>query len=145
MKKVMIVDDEIGFAGDIARLLQAGNDQLSVSAVGSGGEAIQQMTALPADVIVTDIKLPDMSGLDLAGLVKERWPATAIIVMTAYGAEDVIKSAFAAGAMFYIEKPFNAENLGSMIKMAGLKKQSRTSVGKDNVVDLQAHKQPETF
>ncbi len=142
MKKVIIVDDEIGFAKDTARLLQIGNDQLSVSAVSSAEEAMRQMAEAPADVIIVDVKLSDMNGLTLMGLIRENWPSTAIIAMTAYGAEDVIKRAFSAGAMFYIEKPFKAENLGSMIRMVELKKQSKTSAGKGNVINLRIPKQP---
>lgn len=145
MKSVIIVDDEISFARDIAKLLQEGNDQLRVIAVKSAEEAIKQMESSPVDIVVTDIKLPNMSGIDFAQAIKARWLNTAIIIMTAYGAEDVIKSAFNAGALFYIEKPFKIEKLGNMVKMASLKKQEKTVAVKNETAKTGIEKHQEAL
>lgn len=145
MKRIIIVDDDMNFASSIAESLVEHDSQLSITVADSAEEAVRQMENLPVSVMVTDIKLPNKDGLSLAGTVKDRWPDTVIIIMSAYGAEDVIKSAFTAGAMFYIEKPFNAENLGNMIKMAGLKRHAKPVMNGDNVVKLQVHKQPGTL
>jgi two-component system NtrC family response regulator len=122
MKRVIIVDDEIQFAANVAKVLQTTNDQLSVIAVQSSEDALKELENSPVDIVVTDIKLPVMSGLKLAEVIRNRWPEIAIIMMTAYGTEEIIKAAFTTGALFYIEKPFKIENLANMIKMAGLKK-----------------------
>ncbi len=122
MKKVIIVDDEIQFASNVAQVLQTTNDQLRVTAFKSSEDALKELESSPVDIVVTDIKLPVMSGLNLAGIIRNRWPEIAIIMMTAYGTEEIIKTAFSTGALFYIEKPFKIENLANMIKMAGLKK-----------------------
>ncbi len=145
MKSVIIVDDQINFAIDIAKLLQEGNDQLRVTGVKSAEEAIKQLENSPVDIVVTDIKLPNMSGLNFAQTISIKWPNTAIIIMTAYGAEDVIKSAFNAGALFYIEKPFKIEKLANMVKMASLKKQEKTGAVKNKTAEIGLGKQPEVF
>lgn len=145
MKSVIIVDDQINFAIDIAKLLQEGNEQLRVTGVKSAEEAIKQMENSPVDIVVTDIKLPNMSGLNFAQAIRIKWPSTAIIIMTAYGAEDVIKSAFNAGALFYIEKPFKIEKLANMVKMASLKKQGKTGAVENKTAKIGLGKQPEVF
>ncbi len=122
MTKIIIVDDEVHLAAEVARALHENNSQYDVMIAQNAEDALKQMESSPSDVVVTDIKLPRMSGIEFSEIVKAKWPNTAIIVMTAYGTQDVIKSAFKAGALFYIEKPFKVENLGNMIKMAGMKR-----------------------
>ncbi|MCL4467789.1 MAG: response regulator [Deltaproteobacteria bacterium] len=128
MKKVIIVDDEVQFASNVARTLQGMDNQLQVTAVKSSEDALKELENSPVNIVITDMKLPAMSGIKLAEVIKNRWPDVAIIMMTAYGTEDVIKMAFTSGAMFYIEKPFKIENLANMIKMAGFKKTKTTAL-----------------
>ena len=135
MKKVIIVDDEVQFAANVARTLQGMDDKLMVTSVRSSEDALIELGNSHVDVVITDIKLPAMSGIKLAEIIKNSWPDVAIIMMTAYGTEDVIKMAFTSGAMFYIEKPFKIENLANMIKMAGLKKAKPTVLKQTTVSD----------
>lgn len=141
MKRVIIVDDEIEFANNLAKLLIQQTPQLAVTVADSAEEAMKKFEELPADILITDLKLPKMNGLELSQAVSARWPNTAIIVMTAYGTEDVIKSAFIVGALFYIEKPFKIEKLSNMIRMADLKKQGKAVMNKDTSGRLQVNKQ----
>jgi|YelNatPaOPRAMG01_1025707.scaffolds.fasta_scaffold39618_2 DNA-binding NtrC family response regulator len=121
MKKVLIVDDEIQFAENVAKLLEETNEQLTTKAVTSSEEALRELENEHADIVVTDIKLPVMDGIKLAEVIKNKWPHIPVIMMTAYGADEVVKSAFKIGALFYIEKPFKIEHLNNMIMMASLK------------------------
>ncbi len=126
MKKVIIVDDEIYFAANVAKALQQMSGDLQVMAVKNNEDALKELENSHVDIVVADIKLPAMSGVKLAETIKTRWPDVAVIMMTAAGTEEIVKLAFNTGALFYIEKPFRIENLGNMIAMAGLKKIKKT-------------------
>lgn len=126
MKKVIIVDDEIYFAKNVANALQQMNAEWQVTAVKDNDDVLRELENSHVDIVVTDIKLPSMNGVKLAETIKARWPDVALIMMTASGTEEIVKLAFNTGALFYIEKPFRIENLGNMIAMAGLKKIKKT-------------------
>lgn len=141
MKRLMIVDDEIDFLNTLTKLLVQRDSQLAVTVAFSAEDAIKKLEVMPADILITDLKLPRMNGLELSEVVRTRWPQTAIIIMTAYGTDDVIKSAFTSGAMFYIEKPFKIENLHNMIRMSDMKKHDKTGINKGNPVQTPLGKQ----
>ncbi|MCL4467549.1 MAG: response regulator [Deltaproteobacteria bacterium] len=115
MTKVMVVDDEIYFATNIAQLLRANDEGMEVLAVYSAGEALQELDNAFYDIIVTDVRMPNMSGIEFIEAIKKKRPGTSIIVMTAYGAQDVMENAFKTGTLLYIEKPFRIEKLEALI------------------------------
>ena len=115
MTKVMVVDDEIYFATNIAQLLRANDEGMEVLAVYSAGEALQELDNAFYDIIVTDVRMPKMSGIEFIEAIKKKRPGTSIIVMTAYGAQDVMENAFKTGTLLYIEKPFRIEKLEALI------------------------------
>lgn len=121
MKNVLIVDDEIQFAQHVAKTLQDMDEQLNVKAVKDGKEALKELESRHIDIVVTDVRLPIMDGIELAEAIKAQWPNISIIMMTAYGTDETVKIAFNTGALFYIEKPFKIESLNNMIKIAALK------------------------
>ena len=118
MTKVMVVDDEIYFATNIAKLLRVNDEGMDVLAVYSAVEALKLLDNMFYDIIVTDVHMPKMSGIEFIEAIKQKWPETAIIVMTAYGAQDVMENAFNTGTLFYIEKPFRIEKLETLIAIA---------------------------
>ncbi|MCL4557295.1 MAG: response regulator [Deltaproteobacteria bacterium] len=122
MTRVMIVDDEVNFAQNTARLLHENDGDMEVFPVFSAEEALERLEASPVDIIVTDIRLPLMNGITFMEIVKNRWPRTALIVMTAFGAKEVIVESLSLGSLFYIEKPFRIEKLENVIKMTRMKK-----------------------
>ncbi len=130
MTKVMIVDDEIYFATNIAKLLRANNGEMDVMAVYSAEEALKQLENSLYDIVVTDVRMAKMSGIEFIEAVKQKWPETAIILMTAYGTQDIMESAFNIGTLFYIEKHFRIEKLESLIATAS-KRHVKKPVKKD--------------
>ncbi len=118
MTKVMVVDDEIYFATNIAKLLRANDEGMEVLAVYSAGEALKELDNAFYDIIVTDVRMPKMSGIEFIEAIKKKRPETSIIVMTAYGAQDVMENAFKTGTLLYIEKPFRIEKLEALISVA---------------------------
>lgn len=119
MIKVMVVDDEIYFATNIAALLRANNPELDVIAVYNPVEALKQLEQSSYDIVITDVRMPKMSGIDFIKTIKRQWPTTSVIIMTAYGSQQTRESAFQTGTLFYIEKPFRIEKLEALLAIAG--------------------------
>ncbi|MDT8272562.1 MAG: DUF4388 domain-containing protein, partial [Desulfomonilia bacterium] len=91
-----------------------------VTTVNDGETALSLMNSTIFDVVVLDIRLPGISGLDLLLKIKEIRPATKVIIMTAYGSSEIKAKAHARGSLYYIEKPFEIEQMRSLI-LKGLK------------------------
>ncbi len=111
---ILVVDDESVIREVLEKILKKGG--FSVTAVGSGRLALNYLKSYRVDLLVTDIKMPEMSGLELLKEVKLRFPEVAIIVMTAFGDSYAIKDALLLGADEYITKPFKADELSLIIE-----------------------------
>jgi len=113
-KKILIVEDEKEQADCLKELLtlKPGNSWKSVDVIhaASGTDAIKELTS-DIEIVVLDIILPDMSGLEVLRHIKEHYPSIAVIVVTAYGTEDLCLRAFRLGAKDYIKKPFSFDEL----------------------------------
>ncbi len=113
-KKILIVEDEREQAECLKDLLtlKPGSSWKSVDVVhaASGKEALGQLSSDIA-VVVLDIILPDMSGLEVLKVIRQRYPSVPVIVVTAYGTEELCMRAFRLGAKDYIKKPFGFDEL----------------------------------
>ena len=108
-ERLLIVDDEEGMRRLLNKVLtRAGYETVTV---GSGAEALRQVAADRFDLVVTDIKMPEMDGLQLLRELKEYEPSLPIIVMTAYGTVESAVEALRAGAYDYIAKPFETDEI----------------------------------
>jgi DNA-binding NtrC family response regulator len=126
MTKVIIVDDEIYFATNIAKLLRSNNEEMDTLAVYNAEEALKQLENSFYDIVITDVRMPRMNGIEFIETLKQKWPETSVIVMTAYGAQDIMERAFNIGTLFYIEKPFRIEKLEALIAIASKKSEKKT-------------------
>ncbi len=106
---MLVVDDEHGITSAILRHLR--REGLRVCTAASGEAALQQLAGDAFDVVITDINMPGMSGLDLLAEVKSREPFTQVIVMTAYAQIDLVVSALRLHADDYLLKPFDLQQL----------------------------------
>lgn len=102
--KVLIVDDEEVMRSLMIKILEkAGYKVLTAN----GGLAARQILAeQPIDLVLSDVKMPDMNGFDLLKEIKANYPHIAVIMMTAYADSYTIKDALIYGADEYITKPF---------------------------------------
>jgi DNA-binding NtrC family response regulator len=107
--KILIVDDEEGMRRLLARVLA--KEGFETATAGSGAEALQQATAEPFDLVITDILMPGMDGLQLLQELKAFDPSLPIIVITAYGTVESAVQALRAGAYDYITKPFETDEI----------------------------------
>jgi DNA-binding NtrC family response regulator len=107
-RRVLIVDDEENLLHMLKRALRARSWEVRTAS--SIEESMRALVDFSADVVLTDVRLTalqDGGGLDLMELVKERYPWTHVILMTAYGSAALEKTALMGGATYYFEKPID--------------------------------------
>ena len=117
-KRVLIVDDEETLTWSLTRSLSRDNDSFEVVTAGDGETALELFERDEYDVVVLDIRMPGLSGLDVLTRIKQEKPATRVIIMTAYGSGDIRAKAKAKGSFYYIEKPFEMEEMRGLIMKA---------------------------
>lgn len=106
---ILIADDERGIRLTLADDLEdAGH---TVVAVERGDEALAKLEKKPYDLLISDIVMPGMEGLELLGKAKELYPALFTIMITGNSSDERNKRAIELGANYYIEKPFNNEQI----------------------------------
>ena len=106
---ILVVDDDESLRRVTqVQLQQAG---FAVEAASSGNQALEILEGKPVDLVLTDMKMPGMSGLELLRAVQQSQPETLVILMTAYGTIETAVEAVKAGAYDYITKPVNKEEL----------------------------------
>lgn len=114
--KVMFIDDEEGVLVSWNRFLtEKGLDVLTAQ---DGESAIAELRHNPVDVVVSDLRMPNVDGLELLQWLRDRQPNTRFILLTGYGDEDVEKRARQLGAFEYLDKPVAPETLAAVITAA---------------------------
>ena len=125
--KVLVADDDAAHAEATAESLERAGFAVRIAT--SGGEGAKAVEAEPYDIVVTDLVMRDLSGLDLLRRAKSRWPDIEVIVMTGYPSYETAVEALNQGAFDYITKPVNMHVLRA--KMA--KAVDRIHLVRDNV------------
>jgi DNA-binding NtrC family response regulator len=111
--KILIIDDEMIMRESLAGWLK--RDGHDVASAASGEEAMQILQNSRFDILLVDIKMEGMSGLDVLRLVKENDPDVAVVMITAYGSISTAIEAMKKGAFDYLLKPFDPDALGVLI------------------------------
>jgi DNA-binding NtrC family response regulator len=106
---ILVVDDERGICIAIERLLRSRG--YTVETAASGEEALAKLAHGGYHLVITDLSLKTVTGMDVLRWVKEHIPETAVIMITAYGSEKVAVEAMKLGAADYVPKPFDNEEL----------------------------------
>ena len=119
--RILVVDDQVDFTLQIKARLEKEGYEVHVS--GSGRDAIRQLTEGRFNLILSDMRMPQMDGLEFLKEVKSKYHDTGFIFMTAYGSIESAVEAIKRGADDYITKPFSPEELILVIKNL-LEKQS---------------------
>jgi DNA-binding NtrC family response regulator len=114
--RVLIVDDEPRMAESIAIALGRRGHECIVA--GSGREALARFAEQPAHVVVTDLKMPGMDGLELLAKLGEIAPRVPVIVLTAHGDVPSAVEAMSRGAFHFLTKPFDNDELRSLVARA---------------------------
>jgi len=114
--QLLIVDDEVSMCEFLEIILQKNGYQ--VSSRQSARAAIKDLETGTFDLVISDINMPEMSGLELLQLIKEKSPSTEVIMITAYASTDTAIQAMKRGAYDYIIKPFNNDEILLTIEKA---------------------------
>ncbi|MES2643240.1 MAG: sigma-54 dependent transcriptional regulator [Myxococcota bacterium] len=128
--RILVVDDE----PSIRKVLQAhlARDGYSVESAADGAEAIGRLSGEPFDLVITDLKMPGVGGLELLAHVRQNHPGLPLIVITAHGTVDSAVEALKLGAFDYITKPFDLAELRTAVdKALRVERASRRSVQED--------------
>jgi DNA-binding NtrC family response regulator len=109
--RVVIVDDEPDFARGVARLLSGRFPELQVTAVHSGKDALAILAEHNVQLMITDLRMPEMNGMQLLGEALRVQPALSMVVLSAYGTIETAVQALRAGAYDFLTKPIESEQL----------------------------------
>jgi DNA-binding NtrC family response regulator len=109
--KILIVDDEEDLAYSLKQALLLQFPDSSVDMAYSGEEGLSRLAASAYDLIIADYRMPGFSGLELIKGVRYLDPRTSIILMTAYGSEELQQEAKVLGVARYFSKPFDLDEM----------------------------------
>jgi DNA-binding NtrC family response regulator len=114
--RILVVDDELNIREALVTLLE--KKQYQVRGARTAEEALDEMEATAADLILTDLKMPGMGGMEFLRQLKQRWPDVEVLVMTAFGSIETAVEAMRCGAYDYITKPIDRERLAVVVEKA---------------------------
>ncbi len=103
---ILLVDDEEVLVWSLSQRITKLRPNYQVVTAGDGQAALSRIGAGPIDLLITDIRMPGMSGLDLIMVARRAQPSLPVIVMTAYATPDVHQEITLRGSIDYLEKPF---------------------------------------
>jgi DNA-binding NtrC family response regulator len=137
--KILVVDDEERICRNVEKIL-ARNDY-DVSYALSAHQALEKMAKESYSLLISDIIMPGMNGLEFLKLVKNQWPLTKVIMFTAYASTDTAMKAIRLGAVDYIPKPFTPDELRLPVELALAGELAETSATEQeveamNIIDI---------
>jgi DNA-binding NtrC family response regulator len=118
--RVLLVDDEVDFVKTLAKRLK--RNELSVQAVHNGEDALRHLADNPTDVVVLDMKMPGMDGIEALREIKARQPIVEVIMLTGHASVEAAIGGMELGAFDYLMKPVEFEELLYKIQDAHRKK-----------------------
>ncbi|MGZ3538956.1 MAG: response regulator, partial [Thermodesulfobacteriota bacterium] len=125
-ERILVVDDEETVREMVSKIINLIGHE--VVTTGNGREALEILRSQPFSIMITDVKMPEMDGFELMKVVRDQFPGTPIICMTAHGASYTYTDVVGVGATEYITKPITIDEM-----MAKLKRVNRQ---KDLIKDL---------
>ena len=116
IQTILIIDDDISLRRVLEYNLQ--EEGYDVLAAANGVEGLELFDRHNPALVITDLKMPGMSGFQVLAAIKERSPETLVMVITAFGAVETAVEAMRLGAYDYVTKPFNRDELKLIVKKA---------------------------
>jgi len=114
--RVILAEDHVVVRESIKQLLSKESDLEVVGEAGDGEQAVQMVNRLSPDVIVLDVAMPKVNGIEATKLIKQSKPSTAILILTAYDYDQYIFALLEAGAAGYLLKDVSGQELISAIR-----------------------------
>lgn len=116
MLKVLVVDDDEIIRDTLYELL---SEEYFCQTAETAEKALARLEAEPYDVVLTDISMPGLSGLELLGHVRQKYPDTPVIIISGISDQDHAQGLIRLGAFDYLLKPFKLETVEKSVKRAG--------------------------
>src|SRR5262245_30362079 len=113
---ILVVDDERSIRVGLKGLLSKEGYEVTVAE--NGNDALRLLTNQEYDLVLTDLRMAGLDGLGLLKKIKEQYPDTLVIMMTAYGSEKIAVEAMKAGARDYLVKPFDNDEVKILVHQA---------------------------
>jgi two-component system response regulator AtoC len=115
-ERVLIIDDDAA----VAKVLHAGlvEEQIAAECVSSAEEALQILQRRPFDVVLSDVRMPGASGMTLLSTLHHQWPETPVILLTAHATVRMAVEAMREGAMDFLTKPFDLDEVVALVRRA---------------------------
>ncbi len=115
--QVLVVDDDSMFREELAELLRG--EGHAVHTAPSVQKALEELEHQDFDVVLTDLKMPRHSGMELLEQVRQHWPRTLVVMITGFATVETAVQAMKAGAFDYIRKPFQIDQVRKVLELAG--------------------------
>jgi len=113
--RIMLVDDHLMVRRGLATILRFKPGLVLVGEAGDGQEALELCEELRPDVILMDLVMPNMDGAQATRLIRDRWPHIKVIALTSFEEKELVRGALAAGAIGYLLKNVDGEELANAI------------------------------
>ncbi|MEO6326823.1 MAG: response regulator transcription factor [Thermoanaerobaculia bacterium] len=120
MIRLVLAEDQAMVRGALSALLETQGDIEVVASAGDGEEALALCARHFPHVLLTDIEMPKMSGLELAAAVRKSWPATRVVILTTFARSGYLRRALDAGATGYLLKDAPSEQLANAVRRVHL-------------------------
>lgn len=114
--KILVIDDEPVVIRSCDRVLA--QEGIEVEGVTSGRDGLDRAESRPYDVVLLDLKMPDMNGMEVLRRIKETKPEVTVIIITGFPSVDTAVEAFKLGVFDYVPKPFTPDELSETVKRA---------------------------
>ena len=114
--KVLVIDDESSILNTLEILLRGEGFEVEVTQ--SGREALERLADIGADIVLTDVRMPGVTGLEILTAVREKDPETPVILMTAQASLHTAVQAVNQGAFYYLQKPFSNDDMIALLRRA---------------------------
>jgi two-component system response regulator AtoC len=112
-KRILIIEDDAEMRSLLKDFFE--DEGIETASVGDGSDAFRELVKEPFDCIITDIRMPGLTGLDILPGIKKLQPEATVIVITAFGSEEVYRRSLERGATAYLEKPIHFSQLKELI------------------------------
>ena len=129
--RLLIVDDDELFRQELADLLSQDGHEVEVAP--SVPKAVTELENADFDLVLTDLKMPRHSGMELLREIRKRWPRTLVVMITGFATVETAVEAMKAGAFDYLRKPFEIEDVRDLLLLAA--EQRRFHEGRDGDTD----------
>jgi DNA-binding NtrC family response regulator len=111
--RILIIEDDKEMRSLLEDVL--GEEGFKTESAGNGSEGLRKLAEEPFDLILTDIRMPGLTGLDILPVIKRLKPEAPVIVITAFGNEEIYRRSTEKGAAGYLEKPIHMDKLKTLV------------------------------